>query len=85
MKLEEAIKTLNEFPIDARTPGFFKMTQAIGMSIAAIEKQIAKKPKYYIDMYGHTGCPGCPKNEILYAGQKFCSVCGTKIDWGKDE
>ncbi|MGB4589006.1 MAG: hypothetical protein WBI17_07200 [Clostridiaceae bacterium] len=45
------------------------------------------KPRYFTDMYGHRkpGCPGCPKDEILYAGQKFCSVCGTKFDWGKDE
>lgn len=53
----------------------------------AKEEVIAKKPKYFTDMYGHNrpGCPSCPRSEILYAGQSFCCVCGTKIDWGKDE
>jgi len=55
-------------------------------AIQALEKQIPIKPKYYIDNWDHNrpGCPGCPRNEILYAGQKYCSVCGTKIDWGED-
>lgn len=54
--------------------------------LKAFEKQIPKKPRYYIDNWGHNrpGCPGCPRNEILYVGQKYCKVCGTKIDWGKE-
>ena len=56
-------------------------------TFAALEKQMPKKPIYYMDMYNHErpGCPGCPRNEILYAGQKYCSVCGTKIDWSESE
>lgn len=46
-----------------------------------IEKQIPKKPKKYIAFDGieRNGCPSCPRNEILYAGQKYCSVCGQKL------
>ena len=49
----------------------------------ALEKQIPKQPKEYMDLYSMTrnGCPTCPRNEILYAGQKYCSVCGQAIDW----
>lgn len=49
----------------------------------ALERQIPKKPKKYVDLYKSikNGCPACPKNEILYAGQKYCSVCGQAIDW----
>lgn len=59
------------------------VSTAIDFAIQALEKQIPKKPRYYIDNWGHNrpGCPGCARNEILYAGQKYCSVCGTKIDW----
>ncbi len=51
----------------------------------ALEKQIPKKPKKYVDLYGDTrnGCPACPRNEILYAGQQYCSVCGQAIDWSE--
>jgi len=48
------------------------------------KSQIAIKPKRFTAFDGieRNGCPTCPKtNEILYAGQKYCSVCGQKIDW----
>lgn len=58
----------------------------IDYAIQALEKQIPIKPRYYIDNWEHNrpGCPECPENEILYAGQKYCSVCGTKIDWSEE-
>ncbi len=51
----------------------------------SLERQIPKKPKKYVDLYGSTknDCPVCSENEILYAGQKYCSVCGQAIDWSK--
>lgn len=45
----------------------------------------ARLPHKYVDDHGDTrnGCPNCydtkNRNHILYAGQKFCSVCGQKI------
>ena len=54
----------------------------------ALEKQIPKKPHKYIAFDGieRDGCPRCfeerGKNEILYAGQRYCSVCGQAIERG---
>lgn len=53
--------------------------------LAVLDKQVPKKPIRYIDYDGikRNGCPSCPRYEILYQGQKFCSVCGQAIDWTK--
>lgn len=53
----------------------------------AYDKTLPVKPRYFVDIYGHNrpGCPGCSWSEILYAGQKYCSVCGTVIDWEVSE
>lgn len=54
--------------------------------IDALKKQIPEKPHKYIAFDGieRNGCPNCFRgrkaNEILYAGQKYCSVCGQKLD-----
>lgn len=60
--------------------------RALAIVQKALEKQFPKQPKKYIDLYGTTrnGCPVCPKNEILYARQKYCSVCGQAINWSKE-
>ena len=84
MKIEEASQVIR----DSYIPKMFtELEEAMEVAIQALEKQLAKKPRYYIDNWGHNrpGCPGCPRNEILYAGQKYCSVCGTKIDWSVEE
>ena len=57
----------------------------------AREKQVAKKPHKYIAFDGieRNGCPRCyeelGRNEILYAGQKYCSVCGQALKWGEED
>lgn len=56
------------------------------MAIDALDKQIPVKPHKYtaFDGIGRNGCPRCfeerGRNEILYAGQRYCSVCGQKIE-----
>lgn len=74
-------------PTAAEKSGLKRQIEALDMAIAALEKQIAKKPRKYIAFDGikRNGCPTCPKDEILYAGQKYCSVCGQKIDWSEEE
>lgn len=55
-----------------------------------VGKQRAKKPHPYIAFDGieRNGCLNCfennGRNEILYAGQKYCSECGQRIDWSQD-
>lgn len=57
---------------------------------AAVEKQNAREPHPYIAFDGieRSGCPRCfeerGKNEILYAGQKYCSVCGQRLERKND-
>ena len=56
----------------------------IGKQVRRLEsKETPTIPKPYVDLYGdkRNGCPRCPKPEILYVGQKYCSVCGQMIDW----
>lgn len=51
----------------------------------AMDKQKARKSHRYIAFDGieRNGCPRCfeelGRNEILYAGQQHCSVCGQKV------
>ena len=50
----------------------------------AVEKQIAKKPKYIEGDYDMPLCPNCgmsvDENEEIH-----CSTCGQAIDWGDCE
>lgn len=53
--------------------------------VLAITKLTPIKPRYFTDFEGfeRPGCPCHDNNVILYAGQKYCSVCGQCIDWNK--
>lgn len=63
----------------------FLALEAMKQCKEAIGKQIHKKAK--ISLHGTTDwntrcrCPVCDKD--LFDGQKYCSECGQKIDWGK--
>lgn len=86
-KFKELLEECKEFVADDPiTYGLELSTKEVAIVVEALEKQVAKKPRYYTDMYNHKrpGCPGCPRNEILYAGQRYCNVCGTKIDWSEE-
>lgn len=67
----------------------FDRKEALHMAIQALRKEKPQKPHKYIDIYEteKNGCPNCyeqkERNEILYAGQKYCSVCGQAIDWSE--
>lgn len=80
MTEQEAINVFKGFKFTPRE------MKAVVMGIEALEKQIPKKPKRYIAFDGieRNGCPSCLRNEILYPGQKYCSVCGQKLDWGNE-
>ena len=63
--------------------------EALHIAIQNLRKEIPKRPHIYIDFNNmeRNGCPRCyedkEQNEILYAGQKYCSVCGQAIDWSE--
>lgn len=85
MAVHEAIEELKCYRACSGT----QLPEEIELAIQALEKQIPKKPHKYIAFDGieRNGCPHCfeerGRNEILYAGQKHCSVCGQKIDWSE--
>jgi rubrerythrin len=63
------------------------------MTIAALEKQIPKKPDLegdgYADgqlVYDTWICPNCEKRyEVDYEKYDYCPNCGQKIDWSEVE
>lgn len=69
--------------------------QALNISIAALEKQIPKKPEEYEDKY--YACPKCD-NILMHKWEKYpeqlndkkiglpyCLCCGQAIDWTETE
>ena len=92
MTPEEALKNIGHWISNETRQRKYDKVTVIKLSDSlitlkdAVNQQVPKKPRYYIDNWGHNrpGCPGCPRNEILYAGQKYCNVCGTKIDWSDE-
>ena len=69
-----------------------ELTEAMRMSIQALEKQIPKKPVNYDKHYYK--CPCCNEdlgidNDMLFVYDeeppKFCIKCGQKLDWSDEE
>ena len=56
----------------------------------AVEKQKAKKPKLVtradgiIKFYPCPGCSSTEKYEPVYPKQKYCVMCGQKLDWSEE-
>lgn len=87
MTIEEAIKDIKE-NIQPSVGG-----KSLDMAIAAMEKQIPKKPTYEGDGYWYGQlvydtwvCPNCGKGyEVDYDNYDYCPECGQKIDWSEVE
>lgn len=80
MTPQEAITTLKrEYLGDSE---YMELAKQMGAN--ALEKQIAKKPKYIEGDYDMPLCPNCgmsvDENEEIH-----CSTCGQAIDWGDCE
>ena len=58
------------------------ITEALNMSIEALEKQIPKKPKIILkgttDWNTISSCPVCGTNQV--SGFKYCRECGQRIE-----
>lgn len=67
---------------ERRTAGTYIVVKHL--SIIALEKQIAKKPKER-DCIGFNTlvCPVC--KEALYLYEPYCDNCGQAIDWSDEE
>lgn len=87
MTIEEAIKDIKE-NIQPSVGG-----KSLDMAIAALEKQIPKKPTYEGDgywngqlVYDTWVCPNCGKGyEVDYDNYDHCPNCGQAIDWSEVE
>lgn len=78
----EAIKTLEDFQrlLTNYRHISTELTEANGMAIKALEKQIAKKP---IDRIAYSDCPCCGEVDII--GCLYCPVCGQHLNWEDSE
>lgn len=59
--------------------------EQINMAIAALEKQVAKKPDAFAYVYGDRiggYCQICKR--LVLNNRNFCSNCGQKIDWEEE-
>ncbi len=64
-----------------------ELTEANGIAILAVEKQISKRPMFYGDFeYGKLLCPNCEEDlmDLAECGFNCCPYCGQAIDWGVD-
>lgn len=81
MAIEEAIKDIKE-NIQPSVGG-----KSLEMAIAALEKQIPKKPiENPTDdtcLYYENHCPSC--ENLLVVRYKHCPKCGQHIDWSEVE
>jgi len=106
MKPEEAIEIL-ELPKDPLQSGthyhaipslkritYSEYLDARATAIAALEKQIPKKPDAEGDGYGDNGeiiddtwiCHNCESDyEMDYEKYDYCPKCGQRIDWSEED
>ena len=88
MTIEEAIKQLEL----NRPPAYTELREAIDMAIAALEKQIPKKPFKPFGTHSYK-CSNCWKfvahevddNFDLANLAEWCPYCGQKIGWSEVE
>lgn len=59
---------------------------AYSMAIQALEKQIAKKPRFYAFNYYCSVCDNLVgNNEFEWRRFKYCDTCGQKLDWSGEQ
>ena len=89
MTPQEAIELIKWTPLmryEADMEEKSELGQALDMAIAALEKQIPKKPYRDKNNYMFWACPNCKKEiycDTDYGQQKFdyCTECGQKLKW----
>lgn len=86
MTEQEAIKHLLDISSDMPSMECKYWIESIKLAIAALEKQITKKPNKKMMLcegtyIGH--CPTC--NEGINSELLYCCTCGQKIDWEESE
>lgn len=85
-KAIEATGILGSLPDSAKETSFLQNDiKAYNIAIAAIEKQIPKKPvkkSFIIPYEGINVCPSC--KEPLGGKKYYCCECGQKLDWSEE-
>ena len=84
MTIDEAIKQFEErleIP-DYKTqiPEYY---EAMELAVEVLEKQVPKKPKRNIPVFGHSyECAYCGNElEVNSFNGQYCHWCGQKLDW----
>ena len=55
------------------------------LAIAALEKQIPKKPERLNSFRSIGKCGGCERVISTRTASVYCQYCGNKVDWGNEE
>lgn len=56
------------------------------MAIQTLEKQIAKKPRFYASDYYCSVCGNLVGNSVFeWRRFKYCDTCGQKLDWSREQ
>lgn len=87
MTEREAIEEFKDQIEYAKRYERYDLVKRYELAIAALEKQIGKKPNVVIDGYsfGHLEWTVCDNCELeVESDFEYCSNCGTKIDWSKE-
>lgn len=82
----EAIKRIKECKNTPNFQPYTYMNEALNMAIQTLEKQIAKKPRFYADDYYCRVCGNLVGNRVFeWRRFKYCDTCGQKLDWSRKQ
>ena len=85
MKYEEALKTIRYEVDEEGHCGYIEVE--LRLAIAALEKQIPKKPVGDLNSVPHYRCAACGNGVKTYEDSTvypYCHYCGQKLLWGSD-
>lgn len=81
MKEQEALEILN-----SECEDISKVQRALKVANEALEKQVAKKPRFYAHNYYCAECGNLVgNNEFQWQRFLYCDKCGQKLDWSDEE
>ncbi len=82
----EAIKRIKECKNTPNFQPYTYMNEALNMAIKALEKQIAKKPRFYASDYYCSVCGNLVGDSVFeWRRFKYCDTCGQKLDWSREQ
>lgn len=97
---ETIIKRITKFMYAERVEFYIGLFDDLNECVKALNKQIAKKPRFVDVRYRHHGrliadgcsldrcyeCPSCRSHIFhVFESEVHCKYCGQKLDWGNED